>query len=113
MELFKEINDALRTGETIIIYPEGTRGDDNTIKEFYDKFIELYKTTPRTLCHDDLLPINVLVNDKEWQPKNWSGDLTNFDARFIWNDGKNIYYSLADDHVKTILRMGLEHVMCE
>ena len=28
-------------------------------------------------------------------------------------DGKNIYYSLADDHVKTILRMGLEHVMCE
>lgn len=33
-ELFKEINDALRAGETIIIYPEGTRGEDNTIKEF-------------------------------------------------------------------------------
>ena len=27
--------------------------------------------------------------------------------------GKNIWYSLADDHVKTILRMGLEHVMCD
>ncbi len=26
-------------------------------------------------------------------------------------DGKNILYSLADDHVKTILQMGLEHVM--
>lgn len=26
-------------------------------------------------------------------------------------DGKNILYSLADDHVRTILRMGLEHVM--
>ena len=25
-------------------------------------------------------------------------------------DGKNILYSLADDHVKTILQMGLEHV---
>lgn len=33
-ELFKEINEALRAGETIIIYPEGTRGNDNSIKEF-------------------------------------------------------------------------------
>ena len=28
-------------------------------------------------------------------------------------DGKNMHYSLADDHVKTILQMGLEHVMCK
>lgn len=27
-------------------------------------------------------------------------------------DGKTIYYSLADDHVKTIMAQGLEHV-CE
>ena len=27
-------------------------------------------------------------------------------------DGKNVWYSLADDHVRTILQMGLEHVMC-
>lgn len=33
-ELFKEINEALRAGETIIIYPEGTRGEDSSIKEF-------------------------------------------------------------------------------
>ena len=26
-------------------------------------------------------------------------------------DGKNILYSLADDHVQTILEMGLEHVL--
>ena len=26
-------------------------------------------------------------------------------------DGKNIVYSLADDHVRTILEMGLEHVL--
>ena len=26
-------------------------------------------------------------------------------------DGKNMLYSLADDHVKTILEMGLEHVL--
>ena len=28
-------------------------------------------------------------------------------------DGKNIWYSLADYHVRTILKMGLEHVMCD
>ena len=28
-------------------------------------------------------------------------------------EGKNMHYSLADDHVKTMLQMGLEHVMCE
>ena len=28
-------------------------------------------------------------------------------------EGKNMHYSLADDHVRTILQMGLEHVQCE
>jgi DNA-binding transcriptional ArsR family regulator len=28
-------------------------------------------------------------------------------------DGKNALYSLADDHVLTILQMGLEHVLCK
>jgi ArsR family transcriptional regulator len=29
----------------------------------------------------------------------------------VRRDGKNALYSLADDHVRTILQMGLEHVM--
>ena len=28
-------------------------------------------------------------------------------------EGKNIHYSLADDHVRTILEMGLEHILCD
>ena len=28
-------------------------------------------------------------------------------------EGKTIYYSLADDHVETIMAQGLEHVWCE
>ena len=28
-------------------------------------------------------------------------------------EGKNIWYSLADEHVKTILEMGLEHALCD
>ena len=35
------------------------------------------------------------------------------DSRLIRSrrDGKGILYSLADDHVKTILNMGIEHLM--
>ena len=28
-------------------------------------------------------------------------------------DGKNLWYSLADEHVRMILKTGLEHVMCD
>lgn len=31
----------------------------------------------------------------------------------VRREGKNMLYSLADDHVRTILQMGLEHAMCE
>ena len=29
----------------------------------------------------------------------------------VRRDGKNALYSLADDHVRTILQMGLEHIL--
>ena len=34
------------------------------------------------------------------------------DANLVINrrDGKNIYYALADDHVRQIFEMGLEHI---
>ncbi len=45
-ELFKGINEALRAGETIIIYPEGTRGDDNTIKNFKSGIAHIAQMNP-------------------------------------------------------------------
>lgn len=30
----------------------------------YEAFVRVFKETPRTLCHDDLLPINLLVNEE-------------------------------------------------
>ena len=45
-ELFKEINEALRAGETIIIYPEGTRGDDNTIQNFKSGIAHIAEMNP-------------------------------------------------------------------
>ena len=34
------------------------------LEEAYERFISVYKETPVTLCHDDLLPINVIVGEK-------------------------------------------------
>ncbi|MCD7880010.1 MAG: 1-acyl-sn-glycerol-3-phosphate acyltransferase [Candidatus Gastranaerophilales bacterium] len=46
-EIFKEINETLRNGETIIIYPEGTRGIDNTIQEFKSGVAHIAKMNPQ------------------------------------------------------------------
>lgn len=45
-ELFKEINETLRSGESIIIYPEGTRGEDSTINEFKTGVAHLAQMNP-------------------------------------------------------------------
>lgn len=37
-------------------------GDDRLTAQ-YDEFLQLYKTIPRTLCHNDLLPFNVIANE--------------------------------------------------
>lgn len=37
--------------------------DDPILEGYYSRFLETYKRVPRTLCHDDLLPFNVLVGD--------------------------------------------------
>lgn len=34
------------------------------LRTAYDRFLALYPTLPRTLCHDDLLPFNLIVSDE-------------------------------------------------
>ena len=34
------------------------------LETVYEKFIRVYRQTPRSLCHDDLLPFNVLVDER-------------------------------------------------
>lgn len=38
---------------------------DTLLEEYYGKFLHIYKTVERTLCNDDLLPFNVIANEKE------------------------------------------------
>jgi len=45
-ELFSEINEVLRAGETVIIYPEGTRGTDNTLQHFKSGVVHLSSMNP-------------------------------------------------------------------
>lgn len=35
-----------------------------TLEEAYERFLRLFPTVPRTLCHDDLLPFNLLVGER-------------------------------------------------
>lgn len=34
------------------------------LERVYADFVQLYKKTPRTVCHDDLLPINLLIDER-------------------------------------------------
>lgn len=45
-ELFKDINNALKSGHTIVIFPEGTRGEDNTLQKFKSGVAHIAKMNP-------------------------------------------------------------------
>ena len=37
--------------------------NDPLLEEAYEKFMKIYHSVPRALCHDDLLPFNVIASD--------------------------------------------------
>ncbi len=39
--------------------------NNTQLKIAYDKFLRVYKSIPRTLCHDDLLPFNVICSNEK------------------------------------------------
>ncbi len=45
-ELFKDINETLKDGHTIVIYPEGTRGEDNQLQKFKSGVAHIAKMNP-------------------------------------------------------------------
>ena len=44
---------------------------DPLLEKAYEGFLEVYLSIPRALCHDDLLPFNVLVTDKRAVMIDW------------------------------------------
>jgi len=60
---------------------------DEKIERYYEKYLNLYKNAPRTLCNDDMLPFNALVNEEnsviiDWEESGILPYLNSF-ARFI------------------------------
>ena len=45
--------------------------NDKELEEAYDAFLAQYAALPRTLCHDDLLPFNVLVGEEKATIIDW------------------------------------------
>lgn len=45
--------------------------NDPLLEQAYGGFLELYESLPRTLCHDDLLPFNVLVDGNKATIIDW------------------------------------------
>lgn len=45
--------------------------NDPLLEEAYEKFMAIYKTVPKALCHDDLLPFNVIASDKKAYLIDW------------------------------------------
>ena len=39
--------------------------NDSLLEEAYEKFLEVYQATPKALCHDDLLPFNIVTSEKQ------------------------------------------------
>lgn len=44
---------------------------EDEIEAAYNEFLSLYSNLPRTLCHDDLLPFNVIVSDNSAAIIDW------------------------------------------
>lgn len=45
--------------------------NDLELEQAYSKYLEYYQIIPRTLCHDDLLPFNVLVDEDKAALIDW------------------------------------------
>ena len=45
--------------------------NDHDLEEAYDEFIDAYKALPRTLCHDDLLPFNIMLSEDSATVIDW------------------------------------------
>ena len=62
----EELYDAAFTLEQSLVGIEnrGRYLGSKRLEEAYAAFVQIYQTTPRTLCHDDLLPLNLLIGER-------------------------------------------------
>ncbi len=78
--------------------------NDALLEEAYDKFMAVYNSIAKSLCHDDLLPFNIITNDRkavliDWEVGGMLPYPTSF-ARFIAHtqeDTEAMFYMTSAD----------------
>lgn len=78
--------------------------NDTALDAAYKKFLEVYTTVPRTFCHDDLLPFNIIASDDKAVLIDWEyGGILPYPASFArliahGEDTKDaLFYITQDD----------------
>ena len=57
--------------------------NDSLLEEAYEKFLSVYQSTPKALCHDDLLPFNIITSDQKAFLIDWeSGGILPYPTSF-------------------------------
>ena len=57
--------------------------NDSLLEEAYEKFLKVYQCVPKALCHDDLLPFNILATNQEAFLIDWeSGGILPYPTSF-------------------------------
>ena len=58
--------------------------NDTLLEEAYKKFLRVFQSVPRTLCHDDLLPFNVISNNEKAVLIDWEcGGILPYPTSFV------------------------------
>ena len=58
--------------------------NDTLLEEAYEKFLRVFQSVPRTLCHDDLLPFNVISNNEKAVLIDWEcGGILPYPTSFV------------------------------
>ncbi len=93
--------------------------NDPLLEKTYQKFLELYQSLPKALCHDDLLPFNVIVSDGRAVLIDWEyGGLlpypTSF-ARLIAHseEAENALFYMTDADKNFAIDYYYEHLLKE
>lgn len=93
--------------------------DDEELERAYETFLELYKTVPRTLCHDDLLPFNVLVSEHGATLIDWEyGGMLPYPtslARLIAHgvEEEQAFFYMKDEDRAFAIDYYYEHLVCK
>lgn len=78
--------------------------NDSLLEKTYEKFLRVYQSVPKALCHDDLLPFNVISSEQRAVLIDWeSGGILPYPTSFARliaygeEDGDAFFYMTAED----------------